>query len=705
MKSLLKPNRREFIKVVGLSGGGLFLASYVPFQNVFANPGDEPKIFSPSVYLRINSDGVVTIIFHRSELGQGVKTALPMLVAEELEVDWEKIVIEQSDADTKYGNQTTGGSTSIRLNYEPLRIAGATARVMLISSAASKWNVSPENCYAENGFVINKLNNEKFGYGDLVEDASKLPIPKNVKLKDPKDFKLIGKRIHRVDTPDKIHGIAKFGIDIVIPGMYYAAVSRCPTFGGKVKSFDATKTKSIPGIKGVYRISSGVAVVADSTYRAFTGRDALEIEWDYGKYANINSEDIHNELLKHSKEDGYQFEGKGDVNKNPEEGEQAIEGIYEVPFLSHSPMEPMNCVAKVENGKAELWVPSQSPQDARTQVANALNVNEKNVTAHITLMGGGFGRRHVNDYAVEAAEISKANGNPVKLTWTREENTKFGWYRPPSMNVLKGSVSKDGKPLKFSHHVIAPSITQMRFAPNLPPAQYDIKEGAVGLQYQIPNLRISGTTISTHVPISWYRSVYNSQNPFASECFIDELAYTANKDPYEFRRDMLPDDSRLKNVLIVAAEKSGWGTPLPKGRGRGIAIAECYESYNAQVAEVTVEGNKLKVDRYVVVVDCGIVVNPDIMEAQMQGAIAFALSGALKGEITIKNGGVEQSNFDDYEILTYNEMPKVEVHYIKNFYKVGGIGEVGMAACPPALCNAIFAATGKRIRRLPIRLS
>ena len=704
MKNSLKPTRREFIKVVGLSGGGLFLASYVPFQNVFANPGDEPKIFSPSVYLRIDSNGVVTIIFHRSELGQGVKTALPMLVAEELEVDWKKIVIEQSDADTKYGNQTTGGSTSIRLNYDPLRIAGATARIMLITAAAGKWNVSPENCYAENGYIINKLTDEKLGYGDLVEDASKLPIPKNVPLKDPKDFKLIGRRIHRVDTPDKIYGKAKFGIDIVIPGMYYAAVNRCPVFGGKVKSFDASKTKSLPGVIDVVQISSGIAVVADSTYRAFKGRDALEIVWDYGKYANIDTEDIRNELIKHTKEDGYAFENKGDVKKEPEESEKEIEATYEVPFLSHAQMEPVNCVAKVENGKAEIWAPSQSPQDARTQSANALGMSEDNVTVHITLMGGGFGRRLVNDFAVEASEISKASVKPIKLTWTREEDMKFDWYRPPSMNVLKGSVSEAGKPLKYSHHVIAPSIIQMRFAPNLPPSQYDIKEGAVGLQYQIPNMRISGTTISTHVPISWYRSVYNSQNPLASECFIDELAYAANKDPYEFRRDMLPDDSRLKNVLNVAAEKSGWGTPLPKGKGRGIAIAECYESYNAQVAEVTVEGNKIKVDRYLVVVDCGIVVNPDLMESQMQGVIAFALSGALKGEITIKNGRVVQCNYDDYPILTYNEMPKVEVHYIKNFYKVGGIGEVGMAACPPALCNAIFAATGKRIRRLPIKL-
>jgi len=704
MEDLNKTSRREFIKVVGLAGGGLFLASFVPLQNLSADPDDDPKIFAPSVYLRIDSNGVVTVIVHRSELGQGVKTALPMLIAEELEVEWEKIVIEQADADPKYGDQTTGGSTSIRTSWDPYRLTGATARVMLITAAASKWNVSADNCFAENGFVINKLNNEKLSYGDLVEEASKLPVPQNVKLKDPKDFKLIGKRIHRVDTPDKLYGKAKFGIDIVIPGACYAALSRCPSIGGKVKSFDAVKAKSLPGVIDVVQISNGVAVVADSTWHAFNGRDALVIEWDYGPNAKINTEDIRNELIKQTKTEGFAWENKGDINKEIVEGEKVTEAVYEVPFITHAPLEPMNCIARVENGKAELWAGSQTPQDARTSVAKALGFNEDSVTVHIVLSGGAFGRRLVNDFAVEAAEISKAAGKPIKLTWTREEDMKFSWYRPLSMHVLKGSVSGNGKPLKFSHHVIAPSIIQMRFYRELPPKDYDIKEGTVGLEYNIPNMRIAGTTIETHVPISWLRSVYHTQNPFAVESFIDELAYAADKDPYEFRRDMLPDDSRLKNVLNVAAEKSGWGKKLPKGKGMGIAILACYDSYNAQVAEVTVEDNKVKVDRYTVVIDCGIVVNPDIMENQMQGAIAFGLSAALKGEITIKNGGVEQSNYDDYPILTYNEMPVVDVHYIRNNFRVGGVGEVGIGACAPALCNAIFAATGKRIRRLPVRL-
>lgn len=699
-----KHTRREFIKVVSVSGGGLILATYIPFNNLFAKAGDDPKIFSPSVYLKIDSNGVVTVIVHRSEMGQGVKTALPMLIAEELEVDWEKIVIEQADADTKYGSQSTGGSTSVRRNWEPLRVAGATAREILILAAANKWNIHSSDCFAENGFVINKKTNQKFSYGELVEDASKLPVPQNVKLKDPKDFKLIGKRIHRVDTPDKIYGKAKFGIDVVIPGMYYAALSRCPSFGGKVKSFNAEKAKQVKGVIDVVQISNGVAVIADSTWNAFKGRDALEIDWDFGPYANVNTEDIRNEMLKHIKKEGAEFESRGNVHQSIE-GEKFIEAIYEVPFMAHAPMEPMNCVAKYENGMVELWAPSQNPQNAKSEVAKALGLSENDVTVHVTLMGGGFGRRLVSDFAIEAAEISKASGRAVKLTWTRKEDMKFGYYRPPSMHVLKGSVSKDGKPLKFYHHVIAPSIRQMRFDKNLTAEKSEIREGTVDLEYQIPNLKITGTLIPTHVPISWWRAVYNSQNPFAVESFIDELAYSDGKDPYEFRKQMLPEDSRLLNVMNIAIEKSGWHNKLPKGKGRGLAISYGYESYCAQVAEVSVINNKLKVEKYTAVIDCGVVVNPDIVEAQMEGAIAFALSAAMKGEITIKNGGVEQNNFDDFEILSYDEMPVIDVHIVQNNFKVGGVGEVGIAACAPALCNAIFAATGKRIRKLPVRLS
>jgi isoquinoline 1-oxidoreductase beta subunit len=423
-----------------------------------------------------------------------------------------------------------------------------------------------------------------------------------------------------------------------------------------------------------------------------------------GPNGKTNSEDIRNEMLSHLKSEGAEFENRGNIN-TVEADEKQLEAVYEVPFLAHAPMEPMNCVAKFENGKAELWAPTQNAQNAKSEVAKALGLDENDVTVHITLMGGAFGRRLVSDFAVEAAEIAKASGKPVKLTWTRSEDMKGGYYRPPSMNSLKGSVTKEGKPFKFSHHVIAPSISQMRFNKDLTAEKSEIKEGTVNLEYQIPNLKITGTLIPTHVPISWFRAVYNTQNPFAVESFIDEMAHAAGKDPYLFRKDMLPSDSRLLNVMNVAAEKSGWGKKLSSGKGMGIAISAGYGSLCAQVAEVTVAGNKLKIDRYTAVIDCGVVVNPDSVEAQLEGAVGFALSAALKGAITIQNGGTRESNFDDYSILTYDEMPVVDAHYIVNDFKVGGVGEVGIAACAPALCNAIFAATGKRIRRLPIDLS
>ncbi|MFA3783168.1 molybdopterin cofactor-binding domain-containing protein [Melioribacteraceae bacterium 4301-Me] len=700
-----KRTRREFIKVFSLSSTSLFLVSYLPADNWLAKLDGEPKIFSPSVYLKIDSNGIVTIIVHRSEMGQGVRTSLPMLLAEELEVDWEKIRIEQAEGDKKYGNQVTGGSTSIRRSWEPFRIAGATAREMLITAAAARWKVKSSDCKAENGYVINKINNKKISYGDLVEDASKLPVPKNVKLKDPKDFKIIGKRLHRLDTPAKVYGKAKYGIDIVLPGMLYAAVSRSPVFGAKVKSFDASKVKSINGIFDVKEISSGIAVVADSTWHAFKGKNALSVIWDEGPNVNVDSESIRNRLKEKLKVDGELVESKGDIDLLTDEGAKKIEAVYEVPFEAHATMEPMNCVAKVENNKAEIWAPTQSPQQARTAVAEKLGLDEDNVTVYVTLMGGGFGRRSHTDFVIEAAEISKAVNKPVKVIWTREDDIKHDRYRPVSMHHLKGIINKRNKLLFFSHHVIAPSIWEQNSGVKLSPKRYDTVGGAVEHDYEIPNYKITGSIVEVPIPIWYWRAVYHSQNPFAAESFIDELAYAAGKDPYLFRMEMLPDNSRLKNVLKVAAEKSGWGKKLPKGKGMGLAVFSGYDSYCAEVTEVTVnENNEIKVDKVTCAIDCGIVVNPDIVEQQVDSAIAFSLSAALKGQITIRNGSVVESNFDDFPILTFSEMPIVETHIMQNTFSVGGVGEVAVGACAPSLANAIFAATGKRIRKLPISL-
>jgi isoquinoline 1-oxidoreductase beta subunit len=697
-----KHSRRDFIKVVGLSGSGLMLASFVPSYIFALKLQDEPKIFEPSVYLRIDSKGIVTITIHRTEMGQGVMTSLPMLVAEELEVDIKNIRVELADADRKYGNQSTGGSQSIRRNFDPLRKAGAAAREMLITAAALVWKVKPSDCHAENGFVINNLTKEKINYGELVDDASKLPVPTNVKLKDPKDYKIIGKRIPRFDMESKVTGKAKFGIDVVVPNMFYAAIAHCPTFGGIVKSFNDSKARAVNGVVDVVQVSQGIAVIAKSTWQALKGKEALEIQWDLGKYADVDNESIRNEMLKHIASDGTEMQLAGNINQLFD-GEKFVDAIYEVPFLAHAPMEPMNSVASFKNGKVELWCPSQNPQSGLSDVAKALGIKEEDVTLHVTLVGGGFGRRLINDYAVEAAEIAKASGKTVKLTWTREDDMRFGAYRPPSMHVLKGSVSESSIPLKFSHHVIAPSITAQRFNPNVLVKDSGLGEGSMNLPYLIPNIKISGTIVSTHIPLLWWRSVYNSQNPFAAESFIDELAFAAKKDPFEFRRDLLPKDSRLRNVLEIAAEKSNWNKKLSIGDGKGVACFQGYGSFCAQVFEVSSDSKSYKINKITAVIDCGTVVNPFIVESQLEGAIIFALSAAMKGEITIRNGGVIDKNYDSFQIMTYSETPKFDLHVVQNFLPVGGVGEVGIGAAAPALCNALFSATGKRIRRLPIK--
>ncbi|WP_041355890.1 xanthine dehydrogenase family protein molybdopterin-binding subunit [Melioribacter roseus] len=701
----VKQTRREFIKVFSMSGSALCLASFVPLNSLVASEGDKPKIFSPSVFIKIDTDGIVTIVVHRSEMGQGVRTALPMIVAEELEVDWRKIKIEQAEGDPKYGDQITGGSTSVRKSWDPLRIAGATAREMLIAAAAARWNVKPSDCKAENGYVVNKLNNKKVGYGDLVEEASKLPVPQNVKLKDPKDYKIIGKKLHRTDSPDKIYGKAKFGIDIVLPGMVYAAVGRSPAFGATVKNYDDSVTKSLKGILDVKKVSTGVAVFAESTWQAFKGVENLSVEWNLGPSANVNSDTINNKLKEYLKTDGDLVEIKGNPDDAEEKNYRTLEAIYEAPFQAHAPMEPMNCTAKFENNKVEVWAPTQSPQEAREAVIKTFGLNEEDVVVYVTLMGGGFGRRTNPDFVVEAVELSKAVGKPVKVTWTREDDIKHDRYRPVSMHKLKGSVDKNNKLYSFSHHVIAPSIAVQNWGAKLTPKQYDTLGGAIEKDYIIPNYKITASIVDIPVPIWYWRSVYHSQNPFAAECFIDELAHAAGRDPYEFRMELLPDDSRMKAVLKTAAEKAGWGKKLPPGKGMGIAAFAGYDSFSAQVAEVTVtESKEIIVDKITCAVDCGIVINPDIVEQQMDSGIAFALTAALKGEITIRDGSVVESNFDDFPMLQFSEMPVVETHIMQNTYRVGGLGEVAVGPCAPAVGNAIFAATGKRLRKLPFRL-
>lgn len=699
-----KITRREFVKVVGLSGSGLFLAAFIPSPVANILGGDKPTIFSPSVYLQIDSNGVITVIVHRTEMGQGVRTALPMIIAEELEVPIEKIKVVQADGDVKYGHQTTGGSLSVRLSFEPFRVAGATARTMLITAAALKFGVSASKCFAENGFVVNSINKKKLAYGKLVDDAAKLPVPEDVKFKDPKDYKIIGKRVHRKDSPDKIHGKTKFGIDFALPGMFYSVIKRAPVLGAKVKNFDAKEALKVKGVVEVIKVSDGVAVISNSTWSAIKGRDVLKVNWDFGKNANLSSESIRKEMESHLSEEGITLEERGKQFKDSSKEVKTLEAIYEVPFLAHAPMEPVNAVADVTGDKAELWVSSQNPQAAQKQVANILKRKPENVIIHVTFVGGAFGRKLRSDFAVEAAEISSRSGKIIKLLWTRDDDMKHGYFRPASVHNLKGTV-KNGKVQEFKNHIIAPSIIGQIYG-GLPkdPRQYDIGMFATGLEYKFPYTRVAGTVVNTPINVSWFRSVYGTQNPFAIESFIDELAYAAGKDPLQLRKELLPEDSRLRKVMLTAAEKAGWDKPLSKGKGRGIAIFEGFGSFIAQVAEISIKNNELKLDRFVVAVDCGIVINPDIVEAQIQGGIVFGLSAALKQEITIRNGSVEQSNYADYPMLTLNETPDIEIQIVKNFNKVGGLGEVPVPPVAPALCNAIFNATGKRIRKLPVVL-
>ena len=696
-------NRRDFMKAAGTAGAGLVLSFYLPSDSkLFGEP--EAESFAPNVWLSIDPKGTVTITSAKTEMGQGARTYFPIMVAEELEADWKSIKVIQADADpTKYGSQATGGSTGVRTSWDKLRKAGATGREMLISAAASKWNVDRSTCYAEKSTVIHRPTKRSLTYGELADNAAKQPVPENPPLKDPKDFKIVGTWVPQVLTADRSTGKAMFGIDIKIPGMLYASLARCPVFGGNVASLDATKAKAVPGVRQVVQIDNGVAVLATSTWAAMQGREVLDIRWNNGSDAALSSEKIRLMFEEYSKKEGAEGEKMGDIATAFSGAAKTVEAVYELPYVSHSPMEPMNCLADVKSGSCEIWVPSQNPQSAQSLASKITGLPIEKVTVHVTLLGGGFGRRLDNDYVEEAVKISKAAAIPVQLLWTREDDMMHDLYRPASRHVISGALDGNGNLTGWNYKMIGPSIGGQRS-----PERY--KDGldrsalsaAIGMPYAIPNLLVSYVMANTAVPIGAWRSVYASQNVFAIESFIDELAYAAKRDPLEFRLQMLNKSPRLKNVVETVAEKAGWNNPLPRGIGRGIACASCFGSHVAEVAEVSVEKDKINVRRMVVAVDCGIAVAPNTLEAQIEGAVVLALTAALKGEITIKDGRTQQSNFDAYPIMTIGEMPKVEVHIVNSYEPLGGIGEPAVPSAAPAVCNAVFALTGKRVRSLPV---
>jgi isoquinoline 1-oxidoreductase subunit beta len=701
-------SRREFVTAGVAAGAGLVIGFYLPHRN---SSGVEKNTFEPNAYLRITPDGKITIVVARSEMGQGVRTSLPMILAEELEADWNQITIEQAGASTLYGDQTTGGSASVRTTWDPMRKAGATAREMLISAAALEWGVPRSACKAENSTVIHSASNRRLTYGQLADKAAAQPIPTSPSLKEAKNYQIVGKSLPRLDVPSKVNGNAEFGIDFRLPSMKYAVLARCPVVGGKVVSFDDKDSRKITGVSFIGKISdSAVAVVADSVWSAMEGRRILNIQWDDGPNKDLNSAAIFESLKKSASNKAVTLYSAGDVSKV---SGRRIEAEYQLPLMAHAPMEPGNCTADFRGSNCELWAPTQVPQDVRDSVAQTLGLDPDQVKVNVTLMGGGFGRRLEHDYGVEAALVSKAANTPVKVLWTREDDMRNSTYRPASLHKLSAVLDREGWPVAFTHRIVAPSISGHKGlgAPN--GVDPDLPDEAA-LVYSIPNAAVEYVMTETSVPLGWMRSVYALQAGFASESFIDELALAAKKDPLEYRLHLLAKDedikyfdttwrtARMRGVLNLAADKAGWGKTLPADHYQGIACFGCFGTYMAEVVEISMENNQPRVHRVVAAMDCGQVINPGILEQQIKGGVIYALTNALRAKITIDKGRVVQGNFDDYAPIRMNEAPLVEAYSVPSTESPTGAGEPPVPPLAPALCNAIFAATRKRIRALPI---
>jgi isoquinoline 1-oxidoreductase beta subunit len=696
--------RRTFLKTATAAGGGLMIGAYLPLRG--ARTAIAAGSFEPNVWIKINADDTVRIMLTMLEMGQGVMTSMPMLVAEELDFDWTKIRTEWAGADPRYGNpnfggqQLTAGSNSVRGMWKVLRESGAAARSMLVTAAAQTWSVPERALTTDKGEVIHQASGRRAKYGTLVDQAATLPVPKQITLKDPKAFKVLGQPLPRLDVPEKVNGTAQFGIDVKLPGLLTARVVRCPVFGGKVASFNADKAKAIKGVTHVVAISGGIAVVGENYWAASQGAQALQVTWDEGPLANLSSADIARKQAELAQQ-------PGKVARNDGNAEAAVKGIertFEAPFLAHATMEPMNCTADVKADSCDVYVPTQGQTASHQAAIAASKLPADKVKVHATYMGGGFGRRGEADFVIDAVETSKAVGKPVKVVWTREDDMQHDYYRPVSYARMWGAVDPNGKPTVFMQRLVQQSL--MKRIGGLPPNGVDFisLDGAANLPYDIPNVRMEYIEHDPGIPFGFWRSVGASFQGFAIEAFVDELATAAGKDPYQFRRDLLAKHPRHLAALNLAAEKAGWGKPVPAGRGRGIAVMECFGSILSQVTEVSVnaQGN-VRVHKVVCTVDCGWVISPDTIKAQMEGGIVYGLTAALKGEITINKGRVVQRHFNDYQMLRHNEMPEIEVHIVPSTAEPGGIGEPSTALAAGSLVNAIAAATGKRIYKLPIK--
>ena len=702
-------SRRSFLQAGAAAGGGLLLSLSLPFPN---RDAEAAAVFAPNAFIRIERDGQIVLTMPYVEMGQGTYTSIPMLIAEELEVGLKQVQVEHAPPNEKlYGNpllggiQVTGNSNAIRASWQPLREAGATARAMLIAAAAKRWNVDPASCRALNGEVLHAPSGRRLKYGELAADAAHLPVPAKVALKRPEDFKLIGTPAKRLDTPPKVNGTAVYGIDVRPPGVKFATLAQSPVFGGRVKSVDDAAAKVVKGVRQIVRLHDAVAVVADHMGAAKKGMAALVIEWDNGPHAKLDTDAIAGELEKATLHAGAVAQNIGNVEAGMAGAVTKVEVAYQVPFLAHATMEPMNCTVRVRKDECEVWVGSQVLARVQAAAAKTAGIPLEKVVVHNHLLGGGFGRRLEVDGVIRAVEIAKHVDGPVKVVWTREEDIQHDMYRPYFFDRFSAGLDEKGKPVAWIHRYAGSSIIARWVPPffnnGLDP---DTTEGAIDLVYALPNMRVEYLRVEPPaIPTAFWRSVGPSHTVFVVESFMDELAAAAKQDPVAYRLALLDKTPRAKAVLALAAQKAGWDQPLPERVGRGVSIQHVFATDMAQVAEVEVgKDGAVRVRRVVCAVDCGTVVNPDTVQAQIQSAIIFGITAALHGEVTLKDGRVQQSNFDTYQMLRMNEAPAIEVHIVRSFEPPGGMGECGTSCIVPAVANAIFAATGKRLRKMPV---
>jgi isoquinoline 1-oxidoreductase subunit beta len=701
-------SRRGFLQAGAAAGGGLMLSLSLPFGNRDAKAADA---FMPNAFIRIGSDGQVFLIMPYVEMGQGTYTSIPMLIAEELEVDLKQVRLEHAPPNEKlYANpllgvQATGNSNAIRGAWQPLRQAGAAARTMLVAAAAKKWNVDPASCRAQSGEVLHPPTGRSIKYGALAADAAGMPVPEKVALKRPQDFKLIGTPARRLDTPAKVNGTAVYGIDVRPPGVKIATLAQSPVFGGRVKSVDDTAAKAVSGVRQIVRLDDAVAVVADHMGAAKKGLAALKIEWNDGSHAKLSTEDIARQLDQATLRSGAVAQNIGDVDKAMASAATKVEALYQLPFLAHATMEPMNCTVHLRKDECEIWIGSQAVARVQAMAAKAAGLSPEKVIVHNHLLGGGFGRRLEADGAVRAVQIAQHVDGPVKIVWTREEDVQHDMYRPFWVDRISAGLDAKGRPVAWNNRFAGSSVIARWLPPGFKDGlDPDSTEGAIDLVYDLPNFHVEFVRVEPPgISTAFWRSVGPSHNVFVTESFVDELAAAAKQDAVAYRRALLDRSPRAKAALNLAAEKADWGKPLPKGSGRGVSLQSAFGSYMAHVAEVEVsENGAVRIRRVVCAVDCGTVVNPDTVQAQVQSGVIFGATAALYGEITLKDGRVEQSNFDTYQMLRMNEAPAIDVHIIESPGPPGGIGETGTSAIVPAIANAIFAATDKRLRKMPV---